>query len=84
MGDPSGIGPEVIFKALAELSAEELSTLLIIGDLEFLRAAGARWARPATAAPAVSPRALRREMREEGACSFMGRSIGGGWFRARV
>ena len=32
MGDPSGIGPEVTAKALADLSAGERSRILVIGD----------------------------------------------------
>lgn len=36
MGDPAGIGPEVICKALAVLSAEERAATLVIGDPSFM------------------------------------------------
>jgi 4-hydroxythreonine-4-phosphate dehydrogenase len=41
MGDPSGVGPEVIVKALASLSAAERENYLVIGDRKrLLQAAG--------------------------------------------
>jgi 4-hydroxythreonine-4-phosphate dehydrogenase len=40
MGDPSGIGPEVIMKALAHASVHEWCKPLVIGDAQRLRAAG--------------------------------------------
>lgn len=36
MGDPAGIGPEVICKALAVMSAEERAAMLVIGDPVFM------------------------------------------------
>lgn len=39
MGDPAGVGPEVICKALGDLSAEQRSGILIIGSLSFLNRA---------------------------------------------
>jgi 4-hydroxythreonine-4-phosphate dehydrogenase len=41
MGDASGIGPEVIMKALAHKEVRELCRPLVIGDAERLRTAGA-------------------------------------------
>ena len=41
MGDPAGVGPEVICKAIAALPAAEREGIVIIGDKETLvRAAG--------------------------------------------
>ena len=39
MGDPSGIGPEIIVKALAEMSPEQRSASAVVGDLDFLKRA---------------------------------------------
>jgi 4-hydroxythreonine-4-phosphate dehydrogenase len=39
MGDPSGIGPEIIVKALQEMSPEHRSASAVIGNLERLRRA---------------------------------------------
>ena len=39
MGDPAGIGPEVLCKALAELSAEERAASVMIGDPVFMERA---------------------------------------------
>ncbi len=39
MGDPSGVGPEIICKALADLSAQERSQILVIGNISFLQRA---------------------------------------------
>ena len=39
MGDPSGIGPEIIVKALKEMSAEHRSASAVIGNLAFLQRA---------------------------------------------
>ena len=41
MGDPSGVGPEIICKALAKLSREQRSQCLVIGGGEFLLRANA-------------------------------------------
>lgn len=40
MGDPAGIGPEIIMKALAQPETHALCEPLVIGDAERLRAAG--------------------------------------------
>lgn len=40
MGDPSGIGPEIIMKAMARDDVHALCRPLVIGDAERLRAAG--------------------------------------------
>jgi len=40
MGDPSGVGPEIIMKALAQDSTRQLCNALVIGDAERLRLAG--------------------------------------------
>ncbi len=37
MGDPAGVGPEVILKALPQLSSEEQQRLVIIGEEDLLR-----------------------------------------------
>ena len=37
MGDPAGIGPEVVVKALAEKSVYEKCIPVVIGDYEALR-----------------------------------------------
>lgn len=39
MGDPSGIGPEIIVKALAAMSPEHRSASAVIGNIELLRRA---------------------------------------------
>lgn len=39
MGDPSGVGPEIICKALATLSAEQRARTIVIGDPLFLQRA---------------------------------------------
>ncbi len=41
MGDASGIGPEVIMKALAEPAVQAMCRPLVVGDAERLRTAGA-------------------------------------------
>jgi 4-hydroxythreonine-4-phosphate dehydrogenase len=40
MGDPAGIGPEVIMKALAQTATREICNALVIGDANRLRKAG--------------------------------------------
>src|SRR6478609_1244927 len=40
MGDPAGIGPEVIMKALAKPETREICNALVIGDANRLRKAG--------------------------------------------
>ncbi len=35
MGDPSGIGPEIIVKALQEMSPEHRSASAVVGNLDF-------------------------------------------------
>lgn len=43
MGDPAGVGPEVILKAAAALSSRRAApSLVVIGDLDAMRAAAAR------------------------------------------
>jgi len=39
MGDPSGVGPEIIVKALKEMSSEHRSASAVIGNLDFLKRA---------------------------------------------
>lgn len=39
MGDPSGIGPEIIVKALADMSPEQRSTCAVVGNLGLLQRA---------------------------------------------
>lgn len=39
MGDPAGVGPEIICKALADLSPKQRDHILIIGSLSFLERA---------------------------------------------
>lgn len=39
MGDPSGVGPEIIVKTLAEMPAAQRSASAVIGNLELLRRA---------------------------------------------
>lgn len=41
MGDPSGIGPEIIMKALADLSKERFAVFVIVGDEGVMRSAAA-------------------------------------------
>ena len=41
MGDPSGIGPEIIVKALALPTVREFCTPVVVGDLERIRRAAA-------------------------------------------
>lgn len=41
MGDPSGIGPEIILKTLAKPSMKRLASFLIVGDFKVLRDASA-------------------------------------------
>ena len=40
MGDPAGIGPEVIMKALAKPETRAICNALVIGDANRLRKAG--------------------------------------------
>jgi len=40
MGDPAGVGPEIVMKALARVEPYELCRPLVIGDASRLRAAG--------------------------------------------
>src|SRR6266403_5855177 len=43
MGDPAGIGPEVILKAAAALAGRRAApSIIVIGDLAAMRAAAAR------------------------------------------
>jgi 4-hydroxythreonine-4-phosphate dehydrogenase len=42
MGDPTGIGPEVVVEALARPAVRRRLTPILVGDLETLRAAAAR------------------------------------------
>ena len=39
MGDPSGIGPEIIVKALRDMAPEQRSATAVIGNLDFLERA---------------------------------------------
>jgi len=39
MGDPSGVGPEIVVKALKEMSPEHRSASAVIGNLDFLKRA---------------------------------------------
>src|SRR5271168_4233752 len=43
MGDPAGVGPEVILKAVAALSSRRAApSIVVVGDLTAMRAAAAR------------------------------------------
>lgn len=59
LGDPSGIGPEIVAKALSERSAEELSRIVIFGE-EFILAQqwDAQGAHPIQRPSSVSPNIL--------------------------
>ena len=39
MGDPSGVGPEIIVSLLSNLNNDQLNELVIIGNLEILNQA---------------------------------------------
>src|SRR5262245_7470425 len=39
LGDPAGVGAEVVVKALADVETAALARVLIVGDLQVLRAA---------------------------------------------
>lgn len=54
MGDPAGIGPEIIVKAFKDHRLREICSPIVIGDAGQLRAAAARFA------PEISIRALAR------------------------
>lgn len=54
MGDPAGIGPEVIVQALARRRARQGARFLIIGDERVLRRAAERVGRPLRAQPVSS------------------------------
>ena len=41
LGDPSGIGPEIVCKALASMSPEEQSSVLLIGNQDVISRANA-------------------------------------------
>jgi 4-hydroxy-L-threonine phosphate dehydrogenase PdxA len=41
MGDPAGVGPEIIMKSLAHREAREICQPLVIGDADRLQQAGA-------------------------------------------
>ncbi|MDH3530763.1 MAG: 4-hydroxythreonine-4-phosphate dehydrogenase, partial [Acidobacteriota bacterium] len=36
MGDPAGIGPEIVVKALAEKQINDICTPVVVGDFEAL------------------------------------------------
>ncbi len=44
MGDPSGVGPEIIVKALADESVRKSYRIIIVGDIELLKIAAERFA----------------------------------------
>jgi 4-hydroxythreonine-4-phosphate dehydrogenase len=54
MGDPSGVGPEIICKALRDMAPEERSATAVIGDPAFLRRADALLGTGLTFGPAAS------------------------------
>ena len=41
MGDPAGVGPEIIVKALSEPSLRQSSDVIVVGDIAWLRGAAA-------------------------------------------
>ena len=54
MGDPAGIGAEVIVKALADPEIAGLARMVVVGDAAVLAAAGAELRRRAGALAASS------------------------------
>ncbi len=61
MGDPAGIGPEVLLAALAPAAVQRGANGLIVGDAAWLRRTARRlgipWRWPVVAAPQTDPRA---------------------------
>jgi 4-hydroxythreonine-4-phosphate dehydrogenase len=55
MGDPSGVGPEIICKALAAVDAKQRAATLVIGDPVFLQRANDLLGTGLEFAPAFSP-----------------------------
>ncbi len=56
MGDPAGIGPEVIVKALAAPALYTVCRPLVVGDLETIARTGRALGAPAAATPVARPR----------------------------
>ena len=51
MGDPAGIGPEVVVKALAEIHARQLCRPVVLGDVGALKQAARLTGREINLAP---------------------------------
>ena len=58
MGDPCGIGPEVVAKALADPALAAMCRALVVGDAAVLRAAVALVGAPLVVTPVEGPEAL--------------------------
>lgn len=84
MGDPSGIGPEVVCKALAELPPDELSRIAVIGAPEVLeRAAQVAGVRPPGVA-VIGVETPQGETVRDGAVSAGGGQAAYGYVRRAV
>jgi 4-phospho-D-threonate 3-dehydrogenase / 4-phospho-D-erythronate 3-dehydrogenase len=59
MGDPAGIGPEIIVGAWTETVVHEWCRPLVVGNAEILRRAARLWQRSATVEEIDSPQAAR-------------------------
>ncbi len=55
LGDPVGIGPEVVAKALADPSLRTLCNLVVVGDPDVLELALRQWGNGLHAAPMAAP-----------------------------
>ncbi len=76
LGDPAGIGPEVVVKALAEKAVTRALQPVVIGDLELLRETAARLRVPVRFAPESDAVAAAIPVVGDGALSVRARRPG--------
>ena len=72
MGDPAGIGPEVVVKALADEGVRSDCSLTVFGDAAALRAAAERFGVPADWSIVAAPAALRPDASGAQVCDLGG------------
>ncbi len=58
MGDPAGVGPELVLRALADRELSELCRLVLFGDVTVLKACSARTGLEFPPAPSIDPTEL--------------------------
>ena len=60
VGDPAGIGPEIVAKALRDMSAAERADMLVIGNIATMQRASALIGADLVFAPGLGPHPERR------------------------